>query len=156
MSVHAFLSRKYHRRHNNGRIRQPPACDVVSARQQQEEALERERKHAFTFGVEGPVGSVVVVQVDPLLLAQPAHLLVELPGDVGVSGGDCPGDALGSEEAVDLWRRCEDAVVGSGAEDEPHVGLGQVEVARGEEDAGVRPRVRQQALRSEESGGKRA
>lgn len=85
----------------------------------------------LTFGVEGPLGSVVLVQVDPLLLAQPADLLVELPGDVDISSGDRPGDALGPEEPVDLGRRREDAVVRPGGEHELHVGPGQVEVTRG-------------------------
>lgn len=99
-----------------------------------------------TFGVEGPLWSVVLVQMDPLLLAQPAHLVVKLPGDVDVSGGDGTGDALGAEEPIDLGGGGEDAVAGSGAEHQPHVGLGQVEVTRREKHGGVRPGVRQQAL----------
>ena len=55
-----------------------------------------------TFGVEGPLRPVVLVQVYPLLLAQRTHLVVELPGDVHVGRWDGPGHALGSEEAVDL------------------------------------------------------
>lgn len=97
--------------------------------------------------MEGPAGPVVLEQADPLLLAQPAHLLVELPGDVDVRGGDRPGNALGPEEPVDLGRRRQDAVVRSGAEDQLHVGPGQVEVPRGEEEGGVRPGLSQQALR---------
>lgn len=98
------------------------------------------------------MGSVVLVQVDPVLLAQPADLLIELPGDVDISSGDRPGDALGAEEPVDLGRRHEDAVVCSGAENKLHVGPGQVEVTRGQKEGGVWPGVRQQALRG---GGER-
>lgn len=106
-----------------------------------------------TFGVEGPVGAVVLVQVHAVLLAQLAHLLVELAGDVDVGGWDGAGHALGPEEAVDLRRGGEDAVVGAGArvQHQPHVGLRQVEVARGEEEGGVGPGVRQQALRVNKS-----
>lgn len=104
-----------------------------------------------TFGVEGPVGAVVLVQVHAVLLAQLAHLLVELAGDVDVGGRDGAGHALGPEEAVDLRRGGEDAVVGAGVQHQPHVGLRQVEVARGEEEGGVGPGVRQQALWVDES-----
>lgn len=85
--------------------------------------------------------------MDPLLLAQLADLLVELPGDVDIRSGDRPGDALGPEEPVDLGRRREDAVVRSGAKDKLHVGPGQVEVTRGQKEGGVWPGVSQQALR---------
>ena len=80
--------------------------------------------------MEGPLLSVVLVQVNPLLLTQPAHLVVELSGDVDVSGGDGPGDPFGSEEPVDLRGSGEDAVAGSGTEHQPHVRPGQVEVTR--------------------------
>lgn len=83
-----------------------------------------------TFGVEGPLRSVVLVQVYSLLLAQPAHLVVKLSGDVDVSLGDRSGDAFGSEEPVDLRGGGEDAVAGSGPEHQPHVRPGQVEVTR--------------------------
>ena len=104
------------------------------------------RPRGFTFGVERPLRPVVLVQVNPVLLAQLAHLAVELPGDVDVRGGDRPGDALRPEEAVDLGGGGEDAVVGPGAEHQPHVRLRQVEVAGREEHGGVGPRVCQQAL----------
>lgn len=84
----------------------------------------------LTFGVEGPLRSVVLVQVDPLLLPLPAHLAVKLPGDEGVGGGDGTGDALGPEEAVDLGRGGEDAVDGAGPEHHSHVRPRQVEVTR--------------------------
>lgn len=100
--------------------------------------------------MEAPLGPLVLLQVDPLLLAQLAHLIVELPGDVGVGGRDCPGNALGSKEAVDLGGGCEDVVGGASAQDQLHVGLRQVEVARRQEDGGVRPSVGQQALWVEE------
>lgn len=83
-----------------------------------------------TFGVKGPLLSVVLVQANSLLLAQLAHLVVELPGDVDVSCGDRPRDALGSEEPVDLRGGGQDAVAGSGPEHQPHVRPGQVEVTR--------------------------
>lgn len=73
---------------------------------------------------------MVLVQVYSLLLAQPAHLVVKLPGNVDVSCGNRSGDALGSEEAVDLGGGGQDAVVGSGPEHQPHVRPGQVEVTR--------------------------
>lgn len=90
---------------------------------------------------------MVLVQVYPLLLAQSGHLVVELSGDVDVSRWDRSGDALGPKEAVDLGGGGEDAVAGSGPEHQPHVRPGQVEVTWGEEHGGVRPRVREQALR---------
>lgn len=96
--------------------------------------------------MEGPLRPVVLVQVDPLLLAQPAHLVVKLPGDLDVRGGDGSGDALGPEEPVHLGGGGEDAVAGPGPEHQPHVRLGQVEVARRQEHGGVRPGVCQQAL----------
>lgn len=86
------------------------------------------------------------MQVNPLLLAQPAHLVVKLSGDVRVRCGDRPGDALGSEEPVDLGGGGEDAVAGAGPEHQPHVRPRQVEVARRQEDAGVRTGFTQQAL----------
>lgn len=73
---------------------------------------------------------MVLMQVYPLLLAQLAHLVVKLPGDVDVGRGDRSGDALGSEEPVDLGGGGEDAVAGAGPEHQPHVRLGQVEVTR--------------------------
>lgn len=84
--------------------------------------------HRRTFGVEGPLWSVVLVQVDPLLLAQLAHPVVKLPGDVDVGRRDGSGDALSPEEPVDLGGGGEDAVAGAGPEHQPHVGPGQVEV----------------------------
>lgn len=68
------------------------------------------------------------MQVHPLLLAQLAHLVVKLPGNVNVSCGDRSGDALGPEESVDLWGGGEDAVAGSDPENQLHVRPGQVEV----------------------------
>lgn len=73
---------------------------------------------------------MVLVQVYSLLLAQPAHLVVKLSGDVDVSRRDRSGDALGSEEAVDFGGGGEDAVAGAGPEHQPHVRPGQVEVTR--------------------------
>lgn len=86
------------------------------------------RRFHPTFGVEGPLRPVVLVQVNPLLLAQPAHLVVKLPGDVDVSLGDGSGDAFGSEEPVDLGGGGEDAVAGAGPKHQLHVRPGQVEV----------------------------
>lgn len=83
-----------------------------------------------TFGMEGPLRSVVLVQVYAVLLAQPAHLVVELSGYVDVSCRDRPGDAFGSEEPVDLRGGGEDAVAGAGTEHLTHVRPGQVEVSR--------------------------
>lgn len=100
----------------------------------------------LTFGVEGPVRPVVLQQANALLLAQPADLRVELPGDVDVRRRDRPRHALGAEEPVDLGGRREDAEVGGGAQDEAHVGLGQVEVARRQEHGGVRAGGGEQAL----------
>lgn len=81
-----------------------------------------------TFSVKRPLRPVVLVQVDPLLLAQTAHLVVKLPGDVNVSSRDGPGDAFGPEEPVDLGGGGQDAVAGPGPEHQPHVSAGQVEV----------------------------
>lgn len=94
--------------------------------------------------MEGPVGTVVLVQVHAVLLAQLAHLPVELVGDVGVGSWDGTGHALGTEETVDLWRGGEDVVGGAcaGVQHQPHIGLRQVEVARGEKEGGVRPSIR--------------
>lgn len=83
-----------------------------------------------TFGVERPLWSVVLVQVYPFLLAQLAHLVVKLFGDMDVRRRDGPGDALGPEEPVDLGGGGEDAVAGSGSEHKAHVCPGQVEVTR--------------------------
>lgn len=80
--------------------------------------------------MKGPLGSVVFVQVYPLLLAQLAHSVVKLSRDVDVGCRDRSGDALGSEEPVDLWGGGEDAVAGPGPEHQPHVRPGQVEVTR--------------------------
>lgn len=99
-----------------------------------------------TFSMEGPLWPVVLVQVYPPLLAQLAHLLVKLPGDVGVRCGDRSSDALGPKEPVDLGGGGEDAVVGSSPEHQAHVRTRQVEVTRCEKHGGVRPGVRQQAL----------
>lgn len=77
-----------------------------------------------------PLWSVVLMQVHPLLLAQPAHLVVKLSGNVNVSCRDRAGEALGSKEPVDLGGGCKDAVAGSGPEHQPHVRPGQVEVTR--------------------------
>lgn len=80
--------------------------------------------------MEGPLWSVVLEQVDPPLLAQLAHLVVELSGDVDVRSGNRSGDAFGTKEPVDFGRGGEDVVAGSSPEHQPHVGLGQVEVTR--------------------------
>lgn len=96
--------------------------------------------------MERPLRPVVLVQVHSVLLAQAAHLLVELPGDVDVSGRDRPGNAFGAKEPVDLWGGGEDAVVGSGTEHLTHVRLGQVEVARRQKHGRVWAGVGQQAL----------
>lgn len=77
-----------------------------------------------------PLRPVVLVQMNPLLLAQLAHIVVKLPGDVDVSCRNGSGDAFGPEEPVDLRRGGQDAVAGSGPEHQPHVGPGQVEVTR--------------------------
>lgn len=106
-----------------------------------------------TFGVEGPLGPVVLVQVHPLLLAQLAYTVVKLPGYVDVSSRDGPGDALGSKEPVDLRGGGEDTVAGPGPQHQPHVRLRQVEVAGGEVHGGVGSGVRQQALEVREERG---
>ena len=81
------------------------------------------------FGVKRPLWPVVLVQVNSLLLAQPAHLVVKLPGDVDVSCRDRSGDAFGPEKPVDLGGGGEDPVAGSGPQHQPHVCPGQVKVA---------------------------
>lgn len=70
------------------------------------------------------------MQVDPLLLAQLAHPVVKLPGDVSVSCRDRPGNPFSPEEPVDLRGGGQDAVAGCGPEHQAHVGAGQVEVTR--------------------------
>lgn len=81
-----------------------------------------------TLGVEGPLCSVVLVEVNPLLLSQLTHFAVELSGNVDVGGWDLSGNALGAKKPVDLRGGGEDPIVGTHPQNQRHVGPGQVEI----------------------------